>query len=513
MFSILCLENDSALRLRGTNRMKTAAVIGAGLGGLSASIYLQSKGWNVDIYEAQSFPGGKAAEETFDGYRFDIGPSLVTMPWVFEDIFKAAGKDIHNELTLVRLEEICTYFLSDGTYLKAWSNLQKFGEELERVAAGSQKALKKYLKVAEKSHKLGGKLFLTQPIHETRTLLKPSTLSKLIRFVGIHPFSTLNEINEKYFKDPRIVQIFNRYATYNGSSPYQTPATMIIIPFVEYIGGGYGIKEGIYEIPKKLHKASEDLGVKFFFNQRVEKINLHKKKICGITVKSEDKDYDVVVSDTDVLATYNTLLELPTLKQAKRYKKLEPSSSGIVFYWGINRSFEELSVNNIFFSSDYPAEFQAIFKKNTMPKEPTVYVNITSKLTPTDAPEGCENWFVLLNAPANYSQNWDELVSDARNSTITLLSKRLKTDIEPHIVTEGILTPPDIERRTGSTYGSLYGISSNTKTSAFMRHRNRSKNIKGLYFCGGSAHPGGGMPLVILSGKICAHLIEKFSSD
>jgi phytoene desaturase len=493
--------------------MKTAAIIGAGLGGLSASIYLQSQGWDVDVYEAQSFPGGKAAEEKYDGYRFDIGPSLVTMPWVFEDVFRAAEKNIDEELTLVRLEEICTYFLSDGTYLKAWSDLERFGQDLENITPGSHKSLKKYLKEAEKAHRLGGNLFLTQPIHETRTLLKPSILLKLIRFAGIHPFSTLNKINEKYFKDPRIVQLFNRYATYNGSSPYQTPVTMFIIPFIEYNGGGYGIKEGIYEIPKKLHEAAVDLGVKFFFNQRVENINLYKKKIRGITSNSEDKEYDVVVSDADVLYTYDKLLELPDLKQAKRYKELEPSSSGIVFYWGINRTFEELSVNNIFFSSDYPAEFKAMFEEKTMPEDPTVYVNITSKLTPTDAPKGCENWFVLLNAPADCNQNWDELVPNARKVTLRLLSKRLGTNIESHIETEGILTPPDIEKRTGSTYGSLYGISSNTKMAAFMRHRNRSKNIKGLYFCSGSAHPGGGMPLVISSGKICANLAEKFSGD
>ncbi|TXT64857.1 MAG: hypothetical protein BAJALOKI3v1_160059 [Promethearchaeota archaeon] len=493
--------------------MKKAAIIGAGLGGLSASIYLSIKGWDVDVYEAQFFPGGKAAEEYLDGYRFDIGPSLVTMPWVFADVFKAAGKNINEELTLIKLKEICTYYLSDGTHLKALSDLEDFGDELEKIHEGSQESLIEYLKEAKKAYKLGGELFLTKPIHETRTLLKLSTLSKLIRFAGIHPLSTLNKINSKFFKDARLVQLFNRYATYNGSDPYQTPATMLIIPFVEYDGGGYGIKEGIYEIPKRLHKAAEELGVKFYFGEKVMKINKEKKKIIGITLNSGFKDYDVVISDADVLYTYEELLELPDAKKARRYRKLEPSSSGIVFYWGINRTFEELSVNNIFFSSNYPAEFQAIFENKTMPKEPTVYVNITSKLTPSDAPKDCENWFVLLNAPADENQDWDFLVSNARKATIKLLSKRLGVDIKSHIVTEGVLTPPDIERRTSSTHGSLYGISSNTTKAAFLRHRNRSKEITGLYFCGGSAHPGGGMPLVILSGKICAELVEKYSGD
>lgn len=493
--------------------MNKAVIVGAGLGGLSASIYLKAKGWDVDVYEAQSFPGGKAAEEYLDGYRFDIGPSLVTMPWVFEDVFKTAGKNIDQELTMVKLKEICTYYLSDGTYLKAWSDLEKFGNELEQIYEGSQGLWKRFLKEAEKAYKLGGELFLTKPIHEAHTLFKFSTLSKLIRLAGIHPLSTLNKINSKFFEDPRLVQLFNRYATYNGSNPYQTPATMLIIPFVEYNGGGYGIKEGIYEIPKKIHKAAEDLDVQFFFEEKVEKINVEKKKIHGITIESGFKEYDVVISDADVLYTYEKLLELPQAKKAKRYRKLEPSSSGIVFYWGINRTFEELSVNNIFFSSDYPAEFQAMFKNKTMPKEPTVYVNITSKLNPSDAPKDCENWFVLLNAPADDNQDWDTLVSHARKAVIKLLSKRLGVDIKTHIETEGILTPPDIQRRTSSTHGSLYGISSNTTKAAFLRHRNRSKHIKGLYFCGGSAHPGGGMPLVLLSGKICAELVDKHSGE
>ncbi|MBD3196484.1 MAG: phytoene desaturase [Candidatus Lokiarchaeota archaeon] len=493
--------------------MKKAAIVGAGLGGLSASINLASKGWDVDVYEVQSFPGGKAAEEYLDGFRFDIGPSLVTMPWVFKDVFETAGKDVDQELTIIKLKEICTYYLSDGTYLKAWSDLEKFGTELEKLSEGSHRSLQKYLKEAEKAYKLGGELFLTKPIHEVRTLLKLSTLSKLIRFAGIHPISTLNKINSKFFEDPRLVQLFNRYATYNGSDPFQTPATMLIIPFIEYNGGGYGIKEGIYEIPKKLYKAAVDLGVNFFFEEKVKKINIENKKITGITIKSKFRDYEVVISDADVLYTYEELLELPRAKKAKRYRKLEPSSSGIVFYWGIDQTFEQLSVNNIFFSSDYPAEFRAMFENRTMPQEPTVYVNITSKLTPSDAPDGCENWFVLINAPANDNQDWDNIVSNAREAVINLISKRLGVNIVDHIVTEGILTPPEIERRTSSTHGSLYGISSNTAKAAFFRHRNRSKDIKGLYFCGGSSHPGGGMPLVILSGKICAQLVDKYSGE
>jgi phytoene desaturase len=491
--------------------MNKAAIIGAGLGGISTSIYLRSKGWEVDVYESQSFPGGKAAEDRFDGFRFDSGPSLVTMPWVFKDVFKAAGKILEEELTLIRLPEICTYYLSDGTYLKAWSDLERFQDELEKIVPGSADAFKKYMRLGKKVRNLGGDLFLTQPIHEIRTLISLEVLFKLVRFIGIHPFSTLNQINKKYFKDPRLVQLFNRYATYNGSNPYKTPATMMIIPYIEYFGGGYGIAEGIFAIPTKLHQAAVEMGVNFHFNQSVTEIKVENKRIKGIITKGEFKEYSVVITDVDVSNTYNNLLKLSNTRKARRYRNLEPSSSGIVFSWGINRSFDELSVNNIFFSKNYPAEFNSLFDKKEIAKEPTVYVNISSKITPTDAPEGCENWFVLINTPPNYGQDWDDYVDRSRNAVLDLVSKRLGVDISSHIVAEQILTPPEIERRTGSTYGSLYGISSNSLGAAFVRHRNRSKRFKGLYFCSGSAHPGGGMPLVISSGKICADLVDKYS--
>jgi phytoene dehydrogenase-like protein len=219
---------------------------------------------------------------------------------------------------------------------------------------------------------------------------------------------------------------------------------------------------------------------------------------------------DVVVTNADVASTYTDLLGDPDAPYAKRYRRLEPSSSALVFYWGIRGAFPELGVNNIFFSKDYPAEFNCIFKELRCPDDPTVYVNITSKTTPGDAPPGCENWFVLVNAPRNEGQDWAGEVQRMRKRVLEILEGRLGRRVGDLVEAEDVMTPQDIEEKTGSRKGSLYGISSNSKLSAFLRHPNRSRRYPGLYFCGGSAHPGGGMPLALLSGSIAAGLVKRY---
>jgi len=216
-----------------------------------------------------------------------------------------------------------------------------------------------------------------------------------------------------------------------------------------------------------------------------------------------------VVSNADVLRTYEDLLEDPQARLARRYQALEPSSSGLVFFWGMKDSFPELGVNNIFFSGDYPREFHELFAERICPTDPTVYVNITSKVTPEDAPAGCENWFILINAPCNVGQDWQAEAAASRGRALSRLQRALGRSVEGVIATEEVMTPQDIEKNTGSRLGSLYGISSNTSMAAFLRHPNRSRRYRGLYFCGGSVHPGGGMPLAILSGKIASDLIQR----
>mgnify|MGYP005844991075 CR=1 FL=1 len=500
---------------------KRAAVVGAGIGGLSSAALLARAGWDVDLYEAQSCTGGKAGSLTLGNYRFDTGPSLFTMPWVFRNYFASLGLDMDSYLRPIPLEPICNYFYVDGTRFSAYQNENRFGQEIEAHTLSKAKELSAYLKSGRKLWNKAGKLFLFNSLHETSTYLRINAWPSILSLPAIDAFRSLHDANRSFFKDPHLVQLFDRYATYNGSDPYKTPATMRIIPHVEYQWGGYMVDGGIVALPRALELAARQMGVKIHLNSPVERILLTNKEnsraaVRGIRIHGADLEYPVVVSNADVLSTYRKLLEKPDAPEAKHYARLEPSSSAIVFLWGVKAQFPELSTNNIFFSSNYEREFKNIFEDHIVPEEPTIYVNITSKCNSQDAPHAPgmvgENWFVLVNTPYHQGQDWAALAQLVKERVLARLSLELRKDIAALIEVEAIMTPEDIERNTGSTYGSLYGIASNNKFAAFMRHPNRSKRIRGLYFAGGSAHPGGGMPLALLSGTIAAQLALRYTT-
>jgi phytoene desaturase len=245
--------------------------------------------------------------------------------------------------------------------------------------------------------------------------------------------------------------------------------------------------------------------VKFQFSTPVERIIHQQGHVKGVVVNSQNIYAPIVVSNCDVYFTYKNLLN--DARKSKDLLKQERSSSAFVFYWGISKPFPQLGLHNIFFSKDYKTEFEFLFNKRQLFDDPTVYINITSKMETGQAPEGKENWFVMINAPANYGQDWQELQNSARQNILSKLNRLLQTDIEPLIETEDVLNPVTIEQRTMSYMGSLYGTSSNSKMSAFLRHPNFSTEIKGLYFVGGSVHPGGGIPLCLNSASIMSRMI------
>jgi phytoene desaturase len=318
----------------------------------------------------------------------------------------------------------------------------------------------------------------------------------------------MHKANCSFFKDAKTIQLFDRYATYNGSNPFMAPATLNIIPHVEYNMGSFIVEQGIFSISESLCRLASALGINIYTKKRVDSILHDGKAVSGIITDNEKISYDFVISNADASVTYDKLLNDRVSKYARRYAKLEPSSSALVFYWGIDLK-SSLGIHNIIFSEDYKNEFKQIFSDNICPEDPTVYIYISSKFYSGDAPCGMENWFIMINAPYNKQQNWQTETAVSRERIIKKINKTLNISIESKIKCEKILTPPDIERKTSSHRGSLYGISSNSRTAAFLRQSNRSRQYKGLYFCGGSVHPGGGIPLVLLSGKLAARAVAK----
>jgi phytoene desaturase len=489
------------------NSKGKALIIGSGLAGLSSAIRLRLQGFDVEIFEANSYPGGKLAEIKSGSYRFDAGPSLFTMPHFVDELFQIAGKNARDYYEFKQKDVVCNYFFHDGTRFTAYGDADKYAQEASAVFAVDKKAIQRYFKNAKKKYDLTAPLFLDNSLHVFSNYLNFKTIKAIAQLHHLSVFSTLNEHNEKSFKDKNLRQLFNRYATYNGSSPYMTPGIMSMIPHLEQHFGTFVPKGGMIAITNALFQLTKELGVQFHFNHRVEKIIIEHTAAVGVTANSQRFDGDLIISNMDVVPTYRKLLK-EQIAPDKTLKQ-ERSSSALIFYWGIKREFTELDLHNILFSEDYENEFNEIFKLKTVPSDPTVYINISSKDEDTDAPEGCENWFVMINVPGNIGQNWDDLIPKARRSIIDRINRALNVDIESLIEAEEILEPRSIESRTQSYQGSLYGAASNNRFAAFLRHPNFSHNLKNLYFCGGSVHPGGGIPLALLSGKITANLIEK----
>jgi phytoene desaturase len=430
-----------------------------------------------------------------------------TMPQYVDELFKLAGKNPTDYFTYQKLDVVCKYFYEDGTRISAYADTKKFAEEIETQTGEPATIVIKHLANSSDIYGITNHVFLERSLHKLKTYLRWDTVRSIFRFPQIDPFRTMHKANASGFKDERVVQFFDRYATYNGSNPYQAPATLNVIPHLEHHFGAYFPDGGMYRITQSLVKLAEELGVKFHYNYKVDEIVVISGKAKGIRAKGENILADLVVSNMDVWFTYNRLLSKYPQLHPKKILNQERSSSALIFYWGIKEQFPELDLHNIFFSNGYKAEFEHIWQQRDIYHDPTVYLNISSKLKPDDAPSGCENWFVMINVPANNGQDWDTLIAGARKNIITKLSRLLGEDIAPLIANESILDPRSIESKTSSYKGSIYGTSSNNQFAAFLRHANKSSKIEGLYFCGGSVHPGGGIPLCLLSAKIVTEVI------
>jgi len=485
---------------------KKVIIIGSGIAGLAVSIRLKSKGYSVEVYEKNKNVGGKLSDFYIDKFRHDFGPKLFTMPNLIEDIFENAGVNTDKYFKYDKLEIACKYFWDDGQIFNAYSGSQKFINEVHKNFNKHENKVEEYIFNSKKKFNLVKKIFLEKSLHKISTYLSLDSLKAILNFLQLNIFISLNSLNRRYFKDEKLIQLFNRFATYNGSSPYLTSGIMSIIQHLEHDLGVFMPRKGISDISYSLYNLAIDLGVKFHFNSEIDNIIIKNKSAVGVSINKINHKADIIISNMDINLTYDRLLK--GYKKPFFIKNYQPSSSAVVFYWNMNKSFSNINVHNIIFSRDQKKEFDYIFNKKSIYDDPTVYICSTSKIVKEDAPIGCENWFILINSPFDSGQDWKKIKKTLRDNIIKKINSTLKVDIESNIVGEKILTPIEIEIETLSKFGALYGSSSNSLQSAFIRHPNFSKNINNLYFCGGSVHPGGGIPLCLNSAKIVSDLIN-----
>ena len=486
--------------------MKKAIIIGSGIGGIATALRLRSMNYNVTVFENNNYPGGKLASFDLGPYRFDAGPSLLTMPHFIDELFILFNENPRDYFNYKKKDISCKYFWDDGTKLNAYSEKSKFINEINKVLGVNESTVSTYLLNAKRKYDLTKSMFLEQSLHKLKTYLSKDLLIGLFNVFSFQINKTLNQVNELELKEPHLVQLFNRFATYNGSSPYKTPGMMTLVQHLEQEYGTYVSDKGMNNITKSLYDLALRQGIDFKFNSFVSQILVSGKRAIGVSVGEESYSSDIVVSNMDIVPTYRNLLK--NHYQPEKTLSQERSSSALIFYWGINKEFKNLDLHNIFFSNDYKKEFQSIFEKKSIFSDPTVYINITSKDVKGDAPDNCENWFVMINSPNDSGQDWDNMIEEVKSNILKKINRLLNIELEDYIEYEKVYTPKTIESNTQSYMGSLYGSSSNNLMSAFLRHPNFSNKILNLYFCGGSVHPGGGIPLCLLSAKIVSQLIK-----
>lgn len=478
---------------------KKALVIGSGIAGLAAAVRLRVKGYDVHVFEKNSYPGGKLTVLESNGFRFDAGPSVFTLPELVTELFELAGKNPKDYFDYIRHPIAAKYFWNDGTVFTAPASKESFIESASEQFDEPKKSIKKYLDDSERKFRISRPVFLEKSIHLKKNYFSKEYVKSYPALMTMDIFKSLHRTNKKFIRHPKLVQVLDKFASYIGSDPYRTPGIMSLMTHLEITVGIYFPKNGIHDITQSIYQLGKDIGVHFHFNAAVEKIETDKNNAVGIGVNGKFIAGDVIFSGADAHFTHTHLLKSRKLPKSVLQER---SSSVVVFYWGINKTFAELDLHNMFYPDDYASEFEGIFSKGKIIDDASVYIHRSCEIVKSDAPEGMENWFVMIMTPSDTEQVNDSAISSYRHIAISKLNRILKTDLEKLIVFEDYLSPKRIEEKTNSYQGALHGISSNSVLSFFRRHSNFSKSYKNLYFVGGSTHPGGGIPQCLHSAKI-----------
>lgn len=481
----------------------TIVVVGGGIAGLVASTLLARKGASVHLFEQGPTAGGKMNRLHLDGCTFDTGPSLLTMPYVLQEFFAASGSSLDAELELISVDPACHYRWSDGTSLTLPNSVDGVCDAIATISPRDGRAARQYLNHARDVYEATKDVFIFSPFRGFGEFFRPRNLALLPKLPRMRFTATLHALHREYFRDKRIIQLFDRFATYNGSSPYRAPATLMVIPWVEIGYGAFYPKGGLYSIAEAMIRRAKANGVTIHLNTAVERITTQGRRVTGVQIAGGQRvPADHVVSNVDVTVT--TAL----LGEGRRKAPTDPSCSGFVISASVEAKDFGLAHHNVLFSDDYHSEFARIVNEQVPAMEPTIYIARSCASDASQAPSGSENWFVLVNAPATGTmtgiRQWDT-IRDHYASTI--LGAMERYGVHPQVRAMHVRTPDDMARDWGAWGGSLYGPSSNSMFAAFLRQQQRSKRFTNLWYVGGSAHPGGGIPLVTVSGMLAAKLL------
>lgn len=493
-------------------------IIGTGLGGLAAACTLAARGYKVILFEKNPWLGGKAAQLDRAGFRFDMGPTILTLPSVMRRIFAEAGRKLEDYLELVRLDPQWRSFFQDGSVLDLWQSPSRMAEELDGFSSDPKTAdgYRRFIRLSERLDRISNKFFFYKSVGGLGDMFNLSnsfSASTLNDVLAMRMHRTVAGTIRSFIDDTRVSQMLDHFTQYVGSSPYASPAVLCGIAHMQTNEGVWYPMGGTRAVPLALARLAAELGVEIRLNTSVERINTENGEVRGvITGTGESIPLAAIISNGDSVRTHKELLSATSAEVAfMKRRHLEAACSGVVLYLGLNKRYEHLAHHNFVFSRDPHEEFDFIYNRGEPAPDPTCYLAAPARTESAVAPLGGDALYVLVHTPyLRPHHNWKQMLPAYRK----IIIDKLKTtggmkDVEQHIITEEVLTPQDINDRYRVWNGAIYGLASHGRLLGAFKPANHSPDVRGLYLAGGSAHPGPGMPMVMMSGWIAADRLDQ----
>lgn len=492
-------------------RGKKVVVVGAGLGGLSAAISLRGEGFDVEIVEKNEKVGGKLNFKEIDGFGFDLGPSIFTLPQFFESLWERAGKKMEDYVQLQSVTPHWRNFFEDGLVLDLYEEMDLMKKELEKLPGDLDKnwaQFQAFLEYGREQYALTDEGYFDKGLDNVWEMLRHYGWRLIFKMDHGHTMSEsiYNKLDDEYLR-----LIFEYFIKYVGSSAKDAPGYMNMMSLIQFDYGLWYVKGGMYNLARGLDKLVSDIGIRIRFNSEVETINQSGKDVTGVTLKNgETINADYVVCNMEVLPAYRKLLSEP-LEFTKKLEKFEPACSGLVIHLGTDKIYDQLAHHNFFYSKNQNKHFDTVFQKGELPEDPTIYLVAPTRTDPSKAPEGHDNIKILPHIPPINPDkpHTHEDYMALKERVIDKLERMGLTDLRKHTVVEDVLTPVDIEAMYNSNRGSIYGVVSDWKKNQAFKAPKQSSKYRNLFFTGGSVNPGGGMPMVILCGQKVADRVLK----
>ena len=493
------------------------AVIGGGLGGLASAVVLAARGHKVTLLEKNAWVGGKAAVLEDGGFRFDMGPTILTVPRVLRRILEEAGCDLDRELEMVRLEPQWRCFFDDGTVLDLSEEVGKMAAELDRLAPGrgAGEGYRRFQALSERLHGISERFFFWKSVEDLgdtlnfRNSLNASTLSDVL---ALRMGSTVAGTIRGHVPDARAAQMLDHFTQYVGSSPYGSPAVLCAIAHMQTNDGVWYPMGGTRAVPVALERVARRLGVEIRTNTGVRRLQVEGGRAVAVETETGERiPVSAVVSNMDSVRTYQELVGGAPAKRFARRRSYEPACSGVVFYLGLDRGYDHLLHHDFVFSRDPAEEFDWIYRRGEPAPDPTCYIAAPARTEPGVAPPGGEALYVLVHTPyLRPHHDWKRMLPEYRRVVFDKLKRTAgMADLEDRIRVEHVLTPQDIHDRYNVLNGAIYGLASHGRFMGAFKPGNRSRDVEGLYLAGGAAHPGPGMPMVLMSGWIAADSLDR----